>query len=204
MQENQNVHPSKYFPELTDDMLNLISGIMLDQHSSAVELLNSEYDSNYGIGCVAFDRIRQNILVVVKSGDYPQLKLESGANDYGFYIGRVLCRVFVDDVRAPKKRGFFQHPKGVNEDLFGYEDGMPQYFRFVLQKALNDESEDKVFFQSYWHNQSLAFEWECGQEKQSSLHIVGENIPASKPLSSAPFEDRDSIQDEEERNKKSM
>lgn len=116
------------------------------------------------------------------------MSLKHAGMDVTFNIDRVPCRFFRDDSNNPEKAGFFKRNDA--DDLFGADDQQPVLWRFVVEKALAEHDEDRVYFAGYNVYQEKIAEW---MYKASSplLHSTDQNTPASAEIPSASVEVRE-------------
>jgi len=99
--------------------------------------------------------------------------------DVTFRIGSVPCRFFRDDPESPEKPGFFK--RNGADDLFSIDEDAPVMWRFVIEKAMTEEDEDRVFFIGYNAFQEKVSQWAYGASGPV-LHTVDSDTPASKEL----------------------
>src|SRR4051812_43965650 len=79
--------------------------------------------------------------------------------DVTFQIGQVPIRFFTDDPEAPQKNGFYK--RNQVDNLFSVDDQEPVVWRFVVEKALHDEDEDRCYFFGYNAYFEKVSSWEC-------------------------------------------
>jgi len=108
--------------------------------------------------------------------------------DIAFYIERVPCRFFTDDSNTPEKSGFFK--RNFVDCLFDIDDQRPVMWRFIVERALTEEDEDKVFFAGYNVYQEKVSEW-MYRASTPMLHSVDDEIPPTVDISPARIEVRD-------------
>ena len=187
-------HPATFYRELSDDHLRVIATELLDLRFTTLRHMNSAYDDNYTKETAVFGRSKNLLIDLSRSGKYDWLTLKHAGMDVTFNIGQVPCRFFRDDPDAPEKAGFFK--RNAVDDLFSIDENDPVMWRFVVEKALSDEDEDRVFFVGYNAYQEKVSEW-MYRSSTPMLHAVGDEIPAATeipPASVGVREDEINIQ----------
>jgi hypothetical protein len=179
-----SVHPSSFYPDLTDERLRAVASRLLDVRYDAFREICSELDDNYTRETVSFGRSRNMLIREAQSGEHSWLKLSHAGMDITFNIGCVPCRFFRDDAESPEKLGFFK--RNAVDDLYADDDKTPVMWRFVIEKALTDEDEDRVLFAGYNLYQEKVAEWQYVQSAPT-LHSIDEDVPASRPIGPAPL-----------------
>ncbi len=194
----KSTHPSHFFPELSDDRLKIIASNLLDLRFSTISELSTKYDDNYVRETAVFGRSRNMLIELSKSGKYDWLELSNPAMDITFKIGSVPCRFFRDDPNSPGKSGFFK--RNAVDDLFAIDDQQPVMWRFIVEKALAEEDEDRVYFFGYNVYQEKISEW-VYLASAPTLHSVDRDVPESALLDPAKVDIRDdeNVQDKDEK-----
>jgi hypothetical protein len=194
----KSTHPSHFFPELSDDRLKIIASNLLDLRFSTISELSTKYDDNYVRETAVFGRSRNMLIELSKSGKYDWLELSNPAMDITFKIGSVPCRFFRDDPNSPGKSGFFK--RNAVDDLFAIDDQQPVMWRFIVEKALAEEDEDRVYFFGYNVYQEKISEW-VYLASAPTLHSVDRDVPESAQLDPAKVDIRDdeNVQDKDEK-----
>lgn len=172
-------HPSSFYQELSDERLAKIAEPLLDIRYSTIQEMSSPYDDTYTQETAVFGRSRNLLIHLCMSGKYQWLSLANAAMDLTFRIGNVPCRFFRDDPESPSKPGFFK--RNGADDLFSIDENAPVMWRFVVEKAMTDEDEDRVFFIGYNAFQEKVSQWAYGASGPV-LHTVDSDTPASKEL----------------------
>lgn len=192
----KSTHPSHFFPELSDDRLKIIASNLLDLRFSTISELSTKYDDNYVRETAVFGRSRNMLIELSKSGKYDWLELSNPAMDITFKIGSVPCRFFRDDPNSPGKSGFFK--RNAVDDLFAIDDQQPVMWRFIVEKALAEEDEDRVYFFGYNVYQEKISEW-VYLASAPTLHSVDRDVPESAQLDPAKVDIRDdeNVQDKD-------
>lgn len=192
----KSIHPSHFFPELSDDRLKIIASNLLDLRFSTISELSTKYDDNYVRETAVFGRSRNMLIELSKSGKYDWLELSNPAMDITFKIGSVPCRFFRDDPNSPGKSGFFK--RNAVDDLFAIDDQQPVMWRFIVEKALAEEDEDRVYFFGYNVYQEKISEW-VYLASAPTLHSVDRDVPESAQLDPVKVDIRDdeNVQDKD-------
>ncbi len=189
------MHPTKFYPDLSDERLRIVAARLLDIRFTTLQEMNSQFDDNYTRETVVFGRSRNMLINLALSGEYEWMSLRHAAMDITFNIGEVPCRFFRDDPNYPAKRGFFK--RNEVDDLFAIDEQYPVMWRFVIEKALTDEDEDRVLFVGYNAYQEKVSEW-MYRSPAHMLHSVDQDTPAAAEILPAPVdvrEDRPATQD---------
>jgi hypothetical protein len=119
------------------------------------------------------------LIALAQSNEYDWMSLKNAGMDVTFNIGRVPCRFFRDDPNSPEKLGFFK--RNAVDDLFEMDEQHPVMWRFVVEKALTEDDEDRAFFVGYNVFQEKVAEWMyCASE--SMLHAVDQEVPMSAEI----------------------
>ncbi|MBB3103781.1 hypothetical protein [Azomonas macrocytogenes] len=181
-------HPQHFYADLTSERLETIAAALLDIRFGAVRELDSPYDDTYTRETTAFGRSRNKLIEMCKSGEHDWLTLASPAMDITFRIGQVPCRFFRDDHEAPEKAGFFK--RNHVDDLFEIDDNHPVMWRFIVEKALTDEDEDRVFFSGYNAYQEKVSEWMYASSSPV-LHSVDSETPPAREIPPAQVDVRE-------------
>ena len=191
-------HPSAFYPELSDDRLRVIAIKLLDMRYSTIKEMNSPFDDNYTRETAVFGRSKNMLIEMALSGLYTWMSLCHAGMDVTFTIGqKVPCRFFRDDPNSPEKSGFFK--RNTEDNLFAMDENHPVMWRFVVEKALTDDDEDRVFFVGYNVYQEKVSEW-MHQASASMLHAVDQDVPVAAeilPASVDVREDRPVKQDDD-------
>lgn len=181
-------HPSTFYSELSDDRLSEIAVRLLDIRFSTFQELNSPFDDNYTRETAVFGRSKNMLIEMAMCGRHDWMSLKHGAMDVTFNIGRVPCRFFRDDPKSPEKAGFFK--RNAWDELFETDDQHPVMWRFIVEKALSDDDEDRVFFIGYNVYQEKVAEW-MYKTSSPTLHTVDKEVPAATEIPPAFVEVRE-------------
>jgi hypothetical protein len=172
-------HPVAFYPELSDDRLRIIAVDLLDIRYSTFREMNSPFDDNYTRETAVFGRSRNMLIDMALNGQHDWMSLKHAAMDVTFNIGQVPCRFFRDDPNSPEKSGFFK--RNAVDDLFAMDEQHPVMWRFVVDKALTEDDEDRVFFVGYNVYQEKVSEW-MYRASAPTLHAVDKDVPAAAEI----------------------
>lgn len=181
-------HPSSFYPDLTDDRLAKIAEPLLDIRYSTIREMASPFDDTYTQETAVFGRSRNMLIQLCMGGKYDWLSLASPGMDVTFRIGNVPCRFFRDDPELPGKPGFFK--RNAVDDLFSPDENDPVMWRFVVERALTEDDEDRVFLIGYNAFQEKISQWAYGSYGPI-LHSVDSDVPKAKELPPAAVEVRE-------------
>lgn len=152
---------------------------LLDMRYSTFREMNSPFDDNYTRETAVFGRSRNMLIDMALSDQHDWMSLKHAAMDVTFNIGQVPCRFFRDDPNSPEKAGFFK--RNAVDDLFAMDEQLPVMWRFVVEKALTEDDEDRVFFVGYNVFQEKVSEW-MYQASAPSLHAVDKDVPVAAEI----------------------
>lgn len=172
-------HPAMFYPELSDNRLRVIAVNLLDMRYSTFREMNSPFDDNYTRETAVFGRSRNMLIDMALSDQHDWMSLKHAAMDVTFNIGQVPCRFFRDDPNSPEKAGFFK--RNAVDDLFAMDEQHPVMWRFVVEKALAEDDEDRVFFVGYNVYQEKVSEW-MYQASAPTLHAVDKDVPVAAEI----------------------
>jgi hypothetical protein len=192
-------HPATFYPELSDDRLRIIAVKLLDLRHSTIRELNSEFDDNYTRETSVFGRSKNMLIALAQSGQYKWMSLKNAGMDVTFNIGRVPCRFFRDDPNNPEKAGFFK--RNAVDDLFEMDDQHPVMWRFVVEKALTEDDEDRGYFVGYNVFQEKVSEW-MYRASAPMLHSVDHEVPASAEIPPASVDVREESNEKQDADRK--
>lgn len=174
-----SIHPAMFYPELSDTRLQIIAVNLLDMRYSTFQEMNSPFDDNYTRETAVFGRSRNMLIDMALSGQHDWMSLKHAAMDVTFNIGQVPCRFFRDDPNSPEKSGFFK--RNAVDGLFAMDDQHPVMWRFVVDKALTEDDEDRVFFVGYNVYQEKVSEW-MYRSSAPTLHAVDKDVPVAAEI----------------------
>lgn len=187
--------PSAFYSELSDDRLRIVAVKLLDIRHSTIREMNSEFDDNYTRETAIFGRSRNMLIAFARSNQYEWVSLKNAGMDVTFNIGRVPCRFFRDDPNSPEKLGFFK--RNAVDDLFEMDEQHPVMWRFVVEKALTEDDEDRAFFVGYNVFQGKIAEW-MYRASAPMLHTVDHEVPMSAEIPPASVDVRDDPQENQD------
>jgi hypothetical protein len=181
-------HPITFYSELSDDRLRVIATKLLDMRYSTFREMSSPFDDNYTRETAVFGRSKNMLVEMALSGEHDWMFLGHAGMDVTFKIGQVPCRFFRDDPDSPEKAGFLK--RNAVDDLFAIDEHHPVMWRFVVEKALTDDDEDRVFFVGYNVYQEKVSEW-MYQASLPMLHAVDQGVPAAAEIPAASVDVRE-------------
>jgi len=187
--------PSAFYSELSDDRLRIVAVKLLDIRHSTIREMNSEFDDNYTRETAIFGRSRNMLIAFARSNQYEWVSLKNAGMDVTFNIGRVPCRFFRDDPNSPEKLGFFK--RNAVDDLFEMDEQHPVMWRFVVEKALTEDDEDRAFFVGYNVFQGKIAEW-MYRASAPMFHTVDHEVPMSAEIPPASVDVRDDPQENQD------
>lgn len=180
--------PSSFYDELTDQRLGVVAGKLLDVRYATLREMTSPFDDNYTREGAVFGRSRNMLIDLALRGGLGWMELVNPGMDVTLRIGRVPCRFFRDDPDQPEKAGFFK--RNAVDDLFALDESQPVMWRFVVERALTEDDEDRVHFIGYNAFQEKVSEW-VYQSGGGMLHSVDRSVPPSTPIAPAEVDVRD-------------
>ena len=180
--------PIAFYAELSDEHLRIIAVQLLDVRHSTLREMNSPYDDNYTRETAVFGRQKNMLIGLAMSGTYDWMSLKHAGMDVTFNIGKVPCRFFTDDPKNPEKAGFFK--RNAVDDLFSTDDQQPVMWRFVVEKALTDDDEDRVYFIGYNVFQERVSTW-MYRASMPMLHVADKAVPSTVEIGPADVDVRE-------------
>lgn len=174
--------PSHFYPELSDARLSAIAAKLLDLRFVTLLEMQSRFDDNYTRETVVFGRTRNMLIDMAMRGGYEWMTLVHAGMDVTIRIGNIPCRYFRDDSSSPEKAGFFK--RNLVDDLFATDEGEPVMWRFIVERALIEENEDRVFFAGYNIFHEKVSEW-VYSASNPLLHAIDRDVPNSTAIPSA-------------------
>ena len=170
--------PSTFYPELTNDRLTDIANELLDLRHETLSALSSEWDDAYTKESAVFGRCRNRLIGLCKERDW--LSVSPAGMAVTLCIGKkVPFRFFRDDPENPRKRGFFKQNR--TDDLFPVDMVTPVMWRFIIDRAMTEDDEDRVYFAGFNELQDKVSLWEH-KPGISSPYAVDDTAPKSKQL----------------------
>ncbi|WOB05891.1 hypothetical protein [Piscinibacter gummiphilus] len=186
---------SHYYAELSDEALRVVAVALLDMRYATLSEMHSPYDDNYTRESTVFGRSRNMLIELATSRKYSWMTLAHAGLDVTFNIGRVPCRFFRDDPEDPEKAGFFR--RNLSDSLFAEDEAAPVMWRFVVEKAMTADDEDRVHFVGYNVFQEKVAQW-MYRPSTPTLHSVDREVPPAVILQPALVKLRDESVEEED------
>lgn len=178
-------YPWSFFSELTEERLTIIAEELLRVQDVTHEQLSSQFDDNYTRGGCTFGRQRQSLLQMCIHKEYDWMQLRNPGMDLTFTIGKVPVRLFTDDSKKPKKRGFFKRNSA--DQLFEPEVNVPTLHRFIVEKPEFEGEGGQVIFNGYNVFGEIVSSWTYGEGRIPTLHSVDDTPPAPVPIELDPI-----------------
>lgn len=181
-----NSVPVLFNSDLTNDRLNIVSRLLLDARDSALSDANTKWDDSYCKGTLAFGRQRQAIIQTGLKRQYPWLNVTHTGTDVVFTIGSVVVRFFTDDSRRPRKPRVLMPTVAESTQLKIFESNSHEVvlWRFIIEKAMNDEDTDTVHFVGINEFNEIICHWTY-EDSVPVLHSIDESTPPEKELPAA-------------------
>ncbi|WP_020161259.1 hypothetical protein [Methylobacter marinus] len=178
-----NSTPVFFNSDLKADRLNFISRLLLDARYSALNDANTELDDNYCKGTLAFGRQRQAIIQACLKKQYPWLTVSHAGTDVIFKIGSVIVRFFTDNSRHPRKPRVLIPTVAESTQLGIFEPSSNEVvlWRFIVEKAMNDEDVDTVYFIGINEFNEIICRWTY-EGSVPVLHSIDDSTPHEKEL----------------------
>lgn len=184
--------PSTFHPELKNERLADIADELLDIRHEAMSTLSSEWDDAYTQESTVFGRCRNRLIALSEERDW--LDVRNPGMDVTLCIeNKVPFRFFRDDPEKPKKPGFFKNRRtnSHTDDLFPVDADKPVMWRFIVERSLTDDDEDRVYFVGYNELQEKVSVWEH-KPGVTSLYGTGDAaVPEAKELQPAKVHSRE-------------
>lgn len=176
--------PDMFHAQLSADRLEVIAGILIDEHFSTAEDLQSEYDDGYARGCTRFARQKNRLKFLALSGTHRWLTLLNAGNDLTFSIEGIPCRFATDDPMAPTKPAVLEATPIQQSFFEEVEIGAPCKFCFILDGGYAESDDPRVVFIGEDVAGNVVCSWTSGGTK--SLYSVSAKTPPARPLGRAP------------------
>lgn len=183
---NKVLSPTEYSSQLSNDRLSTMARLILDVLDEALQTASTELDCAFTRGTLSWGRIRNAILKEIRMQRHTWLSLKHGGNDLVFGIGDHVIRFFLDDHLNPKKPRVLNPTSGETFQLglFEVSDYQVNLWRFIVERAANEDDEHRVFFIGYNQSGEIVSKWEyTGPVK--ILSSVGDRMPAAAQLEPA-------------------
>jgi hypothetical protein len=187
--------PAEISTELSNDRLGVVAQLMLDVLQKALDDTSTEHDCAYTRGSLAWGRIKNALLQLIRSRRHPWLSVKHAGNDLVIGVGPHAVRFFIDDHQHPRKMRVL-HP--TDGEMFQLELALPQVsdtsvdlWRFMVERALTEEDEHKVYFVGYNRTHEVVAQWAYSESVRTFV-AVDNHIPnavALPPIDLTPIFD---------------
>ena len=187
--------PELFHPGFSGARLQIIADHLLRVRHQTVMELSSELDDNWVRETACFGRSRNLLISLVMHETYPWLGLINGGMDVTPTIDNVPFRFFRDDAEEPGKAGFFR--RNAQDNLFSDDPNHPVMWRFVVERAETEESEDRIVFAGYNVFQEKVSEW-THLPGNDVIYSIGDDVPPSAPINPASVDVRDDVETQDQ------
>ncbi|MFS1290234.1 hypothetical protein ACLRDI_21195 [Pseudomonas piscis] len=190
--------PSEISSSLTSARLSVIAERILDVLDDALRTASTELDCSYARGTLSWARIKNALVLLANSNQYPWLSIRHSGNDLLLGIGNEIVRFFLDDHENPKKMRVLNPTNSEAKQLQLFQEDAHSEFlwRFIIERALTDEDEHQVYFVGYESHAekdgTLIAEWRYNAERVRTLAAVDDEIPAAaklEPIKLSPIDE---------------
>ena len=131
------IYPWDYHPDLTEDRIKILAGMLVDGRHAALERFDEEAgDNGWTHGCRAFQFCRHRVLQAVDGGEYLWLTAIDRTLQLIFKIGEVPVRIYKGDADDPTDRTLRQTFGELRqlEMLFPeHDEGRDLAYRFAVE-----------------------------------------------------------------------
>lgn len=187
--------PEEISPELSSDRLGVVGELMLDVLAKAITATSTQYDCAYSRGALSWAWIKNALLALARSREYSWLSIRHAGNDLVIGVGSYPVRFFIDDHANPRKPRVLSPTDGEVYQLpidFGMKsDTVPVLWRFIVERALTEEDENRVFFVGYNIIGEVVAKWQF-TDSVRSFRATDDAVPEAAelpPISLAPIYD---------------
>lgn len=193
--------PEEVSSELSADRLAVVAELMLDVLAKAIAATSTQYDCAYSRGALSWAWIKNALLALVRSRSHSWLTIRHAGNDLVIGIGSYSVRFFIDDHQNPRKPRVLNPTDGeafqLSIDFGGQPDVAPVLWRFIVERALSDDDDNRVFFVGYNSMGEVVAKWQFTDSVRSFRTTDSAVPPAAKlpPIALAPIYD-DILEDE--------
>lgn len=181
----RTTRPAEISDELSDDRLGIVAQLMLDVLQRALDDTSTEYDCAYTRGALAWGRIKNALIQLIRSRRYPWLSVKHLGNDLVIGIGPHAVRFFIDDHQHPRKMRVLNPTDG---EMLQLELALPRasdtsvdLWRFMVERALTDEAEHMVYFVGYNREHEVVAQWAYSESVRTFV-AVDDHIPSAVTL----------------------
>lgn len=189
--------PEEFSAELSGARLSIVGEVMLDVLAKATSATSTIYDCAYSRAVLPWAWIKNALLLLARSKEHDWLKIRHAGNDLVIGIGNFPVRFFIDDHANPRKARVLSPTEGEACQLpldFGTQpDTVPALWRFIVERALVEEDENKVFFVGYNVLGEIVAKWQF-TESVRAFHTTDNEVPAAAqldPISLSPIYDNE-------------
>lgn len=194
--------PEEFSPELSSYRLSIVGELMLDVLAKAILATSTQYDCAYSRGALSWAWIKNALLTLAGSRAHDWLTIRHAGNDLVIGVGSHPVRFFIDDHAKPRKPRVLNPTDGESCQLhFNFAiqpDTTPVLWRFIVERAMSEEDENRVFFVGYNAIGEVVAKWQF-TESVRAFRATDDDIPAAAelpPITLAPIYD-DAVDSEE-------
>ncbi|WP_408953724.1 hypothetical protein [Lysobacter sp. Hz 25] len=186
--------PVEISEELAPERLSIIAQLMLEVLHKALLDASTEHDCAYTQGTLPWGRIRNALRQLVASRRYPWLTIKHAGNDLLIGLGPHPVRFFLDDHLNPRK---IRVLNPTDSEMHQLEllpesgDKSVDLWRFIVERALTEDDEHRVFFVGYNRMKEVVAQWQY-TDSARTFFAVDDYIPAAAelpPIDLAPIYD---------------
>lgn len=177
--------PEQFSTDLNSERLGVVGELMLDVMAKAISATSTQYDCAYSRAVLPWAWIKNALLQLAQSKKYSWLTVKHAGNDLVIAIGENPIRFFIDDHINPRKLRVLSPTEGEMAQLaFNFQtvpDSKPALWRFIVERALNEDSENRVFFVGYNSTSEIVAQWEF-TDSVRAFRATDSEIPAAANL----------------------
>ena len=176
--------PATFNPELSSDLLEIVSQWLLDELYATEDDLSRPTDNGYTRGCTTFGRQRNRIIAEALSGRNAWLGLPNSNNDLVFTIGGVPCRFSNDDPSNPSKDAVLTANRYQLDFLEFATDSEPARFCFIIDRGHDGAAEPRVEFLGFTPSGEIACRWVSNAVRVlrvESQQTLPQSVDVAKP-----------------------
>lgn len=196
--------PAEISTELSGDRLGVVAQLMLDVLHKALDDASTEHDCAYTRGSLAWGRIKNALIQLIRSRRHPWLSLKHAGNDLVIGLGPHAARFFIDDHQHPRKMRVLNPTDGEMHQLElalpHASDTSVDLWRFMVERALTEEDEHRVYFVGYNRMHEVVSQWAYSDSVRTFV-AVDNHIPNAvtlPPLDLTPIYDEAVSNDSDE------
>ncbi|WP_305805192.1 hypothetical protein [Stenotrophomonas sp. YIM B06876] len=176
--------PSEISDELAPERLSIIAQLMLEVLHKALLDTSTEHDCAYTQGTLPWGRIRNAVKLLVSSRRHPWLSIKHAGNDLLIGIGSHPVRFFLDDHLSPRKIRVLNPTESEMQQLELLPesgDRTVDLWRFIVERAITEDDEHRVFFVGYNRVREVVAQWQY-TDSARTFFAVDDYIPAAAEL----------------------